>query len=92
MKTGRLSTAHSGIVMMILLCVAIIGPAAQAIEIGQDVNLTGTMRWRGELDDRDFVESTALNELQYLRTRLELDITSIERAQIYFQIQISFLM
>lgn len=88
MRSGKFLKCSIGIALVIsFISPVFVNSNIAAIEIGRDINLTGTMRWRMELDDRDFNSSTAINELQYLRTRLELDITSIDKAQIFVQIQ-----
>jgi hypothetical protein len=68
--------------LVILFCAGIL-----AAEIGDDIYLTGAMRWRGELDGKDFRNSTAMNEFQYLRTRINFDIRSIDNALVYIQAQ-----
>lgn len=58
-----------------------------AIEIGNGLDLGGQMRWRMEYDGKDFDSGTALNEFSLLRTRVNLKVTAIENAVVYFQIQ-----
>jgi len=58
-----------------------------AIEIGNGLDLGGQMRWRTEYDGRDFNNGTALNEFSLLRTRVNLKVTAIKDAVVYFQIQ-----
>jgi hypothetical protein len=58
-----------------------------ATEIGNGLDLGGQMRWRIEYDGRDFDNGTALNEMSLLRTRVNLKVTAIKDAVVYFQIQ-----
>jgi hypothetical protein len=60
---------------------------AGGIVINDKLKLDGAMRWRSELDGKDFSNNTAMNELSYLRTRLGLDITAIKNTRVYIQIQ-----
>jgi len=55
--------------------------------LSDGITLDGSMRWRIEFDGKDFSNSTAMNELSYLRTRLGLKVTSIENALVYIQFQ-----
>jgi len=58
-----------------------------ATEIGNGLDLGGQMRWRVEFDGKDFDNGTAMNEMSLLRTRINLKVTAIENAVVYFQIQ-----
>lgn len=58
-----------------------------AIEIGNGLDLGGQMRWRTEYDGKDFNSGTALNEFSLLRTRVNLKVTAVKDAVVYFQIQ-----
>ncbi len=53
----------------------------------QGLKLDGSMRWRSELDGRDFDNSTAMPERTYLRTRLGLEFNKIDDAVVYIQVQ-----
>ena len=58
-----------------------------AAEIGNGLDLGGQMRWRIEYDGKDFDYGTAMNEMSLLRTRVNLKVTAIEDAVVYFQMQ-----
>ncbi|UCC78988.1 MAG: alginate export family protein, partial [Candidatus Zixiibacteriota bacterium] len=58
-----------------------------ATEIGNGLDLGGQMRWRIEFDGKDFDYGTAMNEMSLLRTRVNLKVTAIEDAIVYFQMQ-----
>ncbi|MCP4633222.1 MAG: alginate export family protein [candidate division Zixibacteria bacterium] len=70
-----------------LLTAVLLFQVSWAIEIGDGVDVNGSVRWRTELDDRDFCSETPLLEKPYLRSRFGLTITKIEDAVIFFQIQ-----
>ncbi|UCE66814.1 MAG: alginate export family protein [Candidatus Zixiibacteriota bacterium] len=58
-----------------------------AAEIGNGLDLGGQMRWRIEYDGKDFDYGTAMNEMSLLRTQVNLKVTAIEDAVVYFQVQ-----
>lgn len=70
------------------IIIALILPiSSHAIEIGDGLDLGGNVRWRAELDGRDFSDKTAMNEISFLRSRVGLTITAIENTAIYLQMQ-----
>jgi len=70
-----------------LLTALLLFQVSWAVEIGDGVDLNGSVRWRAELDDKDCCSDTPLLEKPYLRSRFGLTITKIEDAVIFFQIQ-----
>jgi hypothetical protein len=70
------------------MIIALILPiSSHAIEIGDGLDLGGNVRWRAELDGKDFSDKTAMNELSFLRSRVGLTITAIENTTLYLQMQ-----
>lgn len=70
------------------IIIAIILPiSSHAIEIGDGLDLGGNVRWRAELDGKDFSDKTAMNEMSFLRSRVGLTITAIENTTLYLQMQ-----
>lgn len=75
------------IVFAVLVTMLVLPSLSSAEEIAPGYDLSGQMRWRVEFDDRDFVSSTPLIETSFLRTRINLSITSIEKTTVFFQMQ-----
>jgi len=69
------------------LMILIIPQPANSIEFGEGVDFSGQMRWRSELDGRDFDNRTVLLESPYLRTRIGLNVTAIENTELFVQFQ-----
>lgn len=61
--------------------------SSHAIEIGDGLDLGGNVRWRAELDGKDFSDNTAMNEMSFLRSRVGLTISAIENTTLYLQMQ-----
>ena len=80
-KKAVISCTLTGILTILLIS------SSLAIEIGNGLDLAGQMRWRTEYDGKDFNNGTALNEFSLLRTRVNLKVTAIKDAVVYFQIQ-----
>ena len=70
-----------------ITCVFYLLPTCNAIEIGNGLDLSGAIRWRTELDNKDFSNHNPMIETQNLRTRINLDVTSIDNARIFIQVQ-----
>jgi len=80
-KKAVIGCTLTGIITILLIS------SSFAIEIGNGLDLGGQMRWRTEYDGKDFNNGTALNEFSLLRTRVNLKVTAIKDAVVYFQIQ-----
>jgi len=80
-KKAVIGCTLTGILTILLIS------SSLAIEIGNGLDLGGQMRWRTEYDGKDFNNGTALNEFSLLRTRVNLKVTAIKDAVVYFQIQ-----
>ncbi|MBU1936182.1 alginate export family protein [bacterium] len=61
--------------------------APSGIQLGDKIMFGAQMRWRSEMDGKDFVNSTAMNERTFLRTMLGVEATMIENVTVYAQIQ-----
>jgi len=86
MKTMK--SARMMIITIGILVTALLSPAAGGgFDLADGLTMDGSVRWRVELDDKDFVSGTTWLERPYLRTRVGLNFTRIEDTQVYIQIQ-----
>ncbi|MEE9554897.1 MAG: alginate export family protein [candidate division Zixibacteria bacterium] len=86
-KTDENCSYLRGSILAVMLLALILPSFAEANEIGEGINLGGNMRWRMEVDGRDFNNATNMDETSLLRSRVSLAITSIENTKVFFQIQ-----
>jgi hypothetical protein len=60
---------------LILLAIMIVVPTVLAgIPINDQVSIDGNMRWRSEIDGKDFNSDTGMNEFQTLRTQIGIKV------------------
>jgi len=85
-KCNQLSKSLLSITALLVILMSQLIVAGET-SLSDGITLDGSMRWRIEFDGKDFSNSTAMNELSYLRTRLGLKVTSIENALVYIQFQ-----
>ncbi len=85
-KRGHCSYFWQALFTAIIIALILPIPS-QAIEIGDGLDLGGNVRWRAELDGKDFSDKTAMNEMSLLRSRVGLTITAIENTTLYLQMQ-----
>lgn len=76
-----------GAILAVLVSALILPSIAEATEIGEGIDLSGNMRWRMEVDGKDFDNKTNMDEFSLLRSRVSLAVTSIENTKVYFQMQ-----
>lgn len=65
----------------------VIQPSVGSAQSLEKVNFDGSIRWRSEFEDKDFIDSTAIYERSFLRVRFgaQLNVGEDSRAYIQFQ-------
>ncbi|MBD3235053.1 MAG: hypothetical protein GF315_15125 [candidate division Zixibacteria bacterium] len=89
MTTDKISGVRLVVFLLPLILVILLNQPARSWDIfaGEGLKLDGSVRWRSELDGKDFDNSTAMPERTYLRTRLGLEFDKINDALVYIQVQ-----
>ena len=86
-KTNKNRGFLRGAILSVMALALILPSIAQATEIGDGIDLSGQMRWRMEVDGRDFDNRSNMDEYSLLRSRVSLSVTSIENTKVFFQMQ-----
>lgn len=76
--------------VVLYLAVVLIVPAVlcgEGIVLNDDLTLTGQVRIRSEFDGRDLNNESDIIERSYMRTRLGLLFTGMEKTEVFLQIQ-----
>ncbi|MCP4583601.1 MAG: alginate export family protein [candidate division Zixibacteria bacterium] len=83
----RLTKGSLSIIAACFLLIMALPDMAKSVELGEGIDFNAQMRWRGELDGRDFDNGTPLFETPLLRTRMGLSIAAIDNTRLFFQLQ-----